>query len=164
MVYNMPIQKERDTRPFKPQIHQKRKRGQNWQNCGDRDRNRSFNRYRVSHRQNFKPNHRRPSQDRHIQNGHDNRRGSYRYQNYGTRGDNRDQGRDRVNYRRNFSNDWNSSRDRNRSRTRERTIRTLDFSLWQNIPVVRRQASMLYWALHQVWEQPSNTALYVLLS
>ena len=29
-------------------------------------------------------------------------------------------------------------------------IRTLAFSLWQNVPVVNRQAFMLYWALHQV--------------
>ena len=28
MVYNMSIQKEENDRPFKPQIHQKRRRGQ----------------------------------------------------------------------------------------------------------------------------------------
>ena len=32
MVYNMSIQKEGNNRPFKLQIHQKRRRGQNWQN------------------------------------------------------------------------------------------------------------------------------------
>ena len=32
IVYNMSIQKEGNNRPCKPQIHQKRMRGQNWQN------------------------------------------------------------------------------------------------------------------------------------
>ena len=40
MVYNMAIQKEENNRPFKPQIHQRKTRGQNSQNFGDRDRNR----------------------------------------------------------------------------------------------------------------------------
>ena len=110
----MSIQKEGDNRLFKPQIHQKR--GQNWQNFGDR--NRSFSRDRVSYRQNFRSNHRRQSEDRCTQNGCDHRRGSYRCQNYGSRGDNGD----RVNYRRDFSNDRNGSKDRNRSRTRERSL------------------------------------------
>ena len=65
MVYNMSIQKAENNRPFKPQIHQKRQRGQNWQNFGDGGRNRSFSRDRK--RQNFRPNYRRrQSQDRHI--------------------------------------------------------------------------------------------------
>ena len=38
-------------------------------------------------------------------------------------------------------------------------LRTFTFSLSQNITVVGRQAFMLYWALHQVWEQPNKTAL-----
>ena len=42
--------------------------------------------------------------------------------------------------------------------------RTLAFSLSQNITVVKRQAFMLYWALHQVWEQPNKLPLYMLLS
>ena len=117
MVYNMSIQKEGNNRSFKPQIYQKGKRGQNKQKFRDRDRNRSSSRDRVNYRQNFRPNYRRKSQDR-----WDSRRGNYRCQNYGTRGDSRDRGRDRVNYRRDFSNDRNSSRDINRSRTRERSL------------------------------------------
>ena len=39
MVYNMSIQKEENNRPFKPQIHQKKRRGLNRQNFGYRDRN-----------------------------------------------------------------------------------------------------------------------------
>ena len=46
MVYNMSIQKEENNRPFKPQICQKRGKGQNRQNFGNRDRNRSFSRDR----------------------------------------------------------------------------------------------------------------------
>ena len=42
MVYNMSIHKEDNKRPFKLQIHQKKKRGQNRQNFGDR--NRSYSR------------------------------------------------------------------------------------------------------------------------
>ena len=122
MVYNMSTHKEEKNIPFKPQIHQKRRRGQNQQNISDRDRNRSFSRDRSNYRQNFRPRYRRQSQDKHIQNGCDNRKGSYRCQNYGTRGDSRDRGRDRVNFRRDFSNDRNDSRDRNRSRTRERSL------------------------------------------
>ena len=38
MVYNMSIQKEDNNRPFKPQIYQKRGRGQNRQNFSDRYR------------------------------------------------------------------------------------------------------------------------------
>ena len=120
MVYNMYIQKEGNNVPFKPQIHQKRRRGQNWQKFGDKDRNRSFSRDRK--RLNFRPNYRRQSQDRHTQNGHDNSRGSYRCQNYGIRSDSRDIGRDRVNFRRNFSNDRNDNKDRNKSRTGERSL------------------------------------------
>ena len=41
MVYNMSIQKEENIRPFKPQIHQRKRRGQNQQNFCDRDRNHS---------------------------------------------------------------------------------------------------------------------------
>ena len=44
MVYNMSIHKEDNNRPFKPQIHQKKRRGQNRQNFGNRDRNRSYSR------------------------------------------------------------------------------------------------------------------------
>ena len=42
MVYNMSIHKEDSNRPFKPQIHQKKRRGQNRQHFGDR--NRSYSR------------------------------------------------------------------------------------------------------------------------
>ena len=41
MVYDLSIYKEDKNRPFKPQIHQMKRRGQNRQNFGDRDRNRS---------------------------------------------------------------------------------------------------------------------------
>ena len=37
MVYNMSIQKEGNNKSFKPQIHQKRRRGKNRQNFRDRD-------------------------------------------------------------------------------------------------------------------------------
>ena len=40
----MSIQKEENNRPFKPQIHQKKRRAQNRQNFGNRDRNRSYSR------------------------------------------------------------------------------------------------------------------------
>ena len=55
MVYNLSIQKEGSNRSFKSQIHQKGKRGQNWQNFRDRDRyrNRSFCGDRGNYRQNF---------------------------------------------------------------------------------------------------------------
>ena len=43
-------------------------------------------------------------------------------QNYVTRGNSRDRGRDKVNFRRDFSNDIHDSTDRNRSRTRERSL------------------------------------------
>ena len=59
MVYNISIQKKGNNRSFKPQIHQKRKRGQNQQNV--RDKYRSFSRNRVNNRQNFRPNYRRQS-------------------------------------------------------------------------------------------------------
>ena len=36
MVYNMSMEKEGNNRSFKPQIHQKRKRGQNQQSFRDR--------------------------------------------------------------------------------------------------------------------------------
>ena len=62
MMYNMSIQKEGSNRPFKPQIHQKR-RGQNRQNFRDRDRSKSSSRdranYRQNYDQNFRPNYRR---------------------------------------------------------------------------------------------------------
>ena len=48
MVYNMSVQKKGYNRPFKPQIHQKRRRGQNWQMFRDRDRNRSSSRDGVN--------------------------------------------------------------------------------------------------------------------
>ena len=35
----------------------------------------------------------------------------------------------------------------------------IDFSLEQNMLVVLRQVFILYWELHQVWEQPSITAI-----
>ena len=41
-VYNMSIQKEENSKPFKPQIYQKRGRGQDRQNFGNRDRSRMF--------------------------------------------------------------------------------------------------------------------------
>ena len=65
MVYNMSIQKEDNNRQFKPQIYQKRGREQNRQKFGNRDRNRSFSRDRQ--RQNFRPDYRGQSQNRHIQ-------------------------------------------------------------------------------------------------
>ena len=116
MLYNMSIQKKENNRPFKPQIHQKKRRGQNQQNFDDSDRNRSFSRDRQ--RQNFRVNYKRQPQDWHIQCGCDNRRGSYRCQNYGIRSDSRG----RENLRRIFTNGRNDSRDRNRSRTRERSL------------------------------------------
>ena len=54
MVYNMSIQKEEHSKPFKPQICQKRGRWQNKQHFGDRDRSRTFNSDRQ--RQNFRSN------------------------------------------------------------------------------------------------------------
>ena len=42
MVYNMSMQKEENTKPFKPQIYQKRGRGQNRQNFSKRDRSKSI--------------------------------------------------------------------------------------------------------------------------
>ena len=111
MVYHMSMEKERNNRPFKHQVHEKK----NQQNF--RDRNGSYSRDRANYRQNFRPNYRRQSQDR-----LGNRRGNYACQNYGTRGDIRDRGRERANYRRDISNDRNNSRDRNRSRTRERGL------------------------------------------
>ena len=80
------------------------------------DRNRSYNRDRQ--RQNFRPNYGRQPQNRYIQHGHDSRRGSYRCQNY----DNRSDSRDRGSFRRNFSIDKYDCTDRNRSRTRERSL------------------------------------------
>ena len=44
LVYNMSIHKEDNNRPFKPKSHQKKRRGQNRQNFGDR--NRSYSRDR----------------------------------------------------------------------------------------------------------------------
>ena len=40
----MSTHKEDNNRSFKPQIHQKKRRGQNRQNFGNRDRNRSYSR------------------------------------------------------------------------------------------------------------------------
>ena len=54
MVYNMSMQKEENTKPFKSKMYQKRGRGQNRQNFGDRDRSRTFNSDRQ--RQNFRSN------------------------------------------------------------------------------------------------------------
>ena len=61
MVYNMYIQKKENNRPFEPQIHQKKRRGQNRHNFGNRDRNRSNSRDRQ--RQNFRSNYMRQPQD-----------------------------------------------------------------------------------------------------
>ena len=72
MVYNMSIQKEENKRPFKPQIYPKRGRGQNRQNFSNR--NRSFSKDRQ--RQNYRPNYRGQSQNRHTQCGQHSRRGS----------------------------------------------------------------------------------------
>ena len=88
MVYNMSMQKEENTKPFKPQIYQKRGRGQNRQNFSNRDRCRAFN--GDKQRQNFRPNNTGWSQNRQC--GNDNRRGNYRHQNY-SRNDSRDRGR-----------------------------------------------------------------------
>ena len=120
MVYNMSIQKEENNRPFKPQIYQKRGRGQGRQNLSNRDRNRSFSRDRQ--RQNFRPNYRGQSQNQCIQCGNDSRRGNYRCQNYNNnRSDSRDRGR--QNFRKSFGND---NRDRSRSRERNLTPRGND--------------------------------------
>ena len=54
MVYYMSMEKKENSKLFKPQIYQKRGRGQNRQNFGNRDRGRTFN----SDRQNFRPNNR----------------------------------------------------------------------------------------------------------
>ena len=56
MVYNMSIQMEENSKPFKPQIYQKRGQGQNRQNFSDKDRSRTFNNDRQ--RQNFRSNNR----------------------------------------------------------------------------------------------------------
>ena len=56
MVYNMSMQKEENSKPFKPQIYQKRGRGQKRQNFGDRDRSSTFN--SDKQRQNFRSNNR----------------------------------------------------------------------------------------------------------
>ena len=63
------MQKEENTKLFKPQIYQKRVRGQNRLNFGNRDRSRAFNGDRQ--RQNFRPNNRGWSQNRQC--GNDNR-------------------------------------------------------------------------------------------
>ena len=42
IVYNMSIQNEENNRPFMPQKYPNGGRGQSRQNCGNRDRNRSF--------------------------------------------------------------------------------------------------------------------------
>ena len=90
MVYNMFIPKEENNRPCKPQIHQKKRRGQTNKMVEiGTEIDHSVDRGR----QNFRPNYRRQSQDRHTQNGCDNRRGSYRHQHYGIRSDSRDRGR-----------------------------------------------------------------------
>ena len=89
MVNNMSLHKEDKNRSFKPQIHQKKRRGQNRQKFSTRDRNRSYSRDRQ--RQNFRSNYRRQPQDR--QHGHDSRRGSYRHQNCDNRNNSRDRGR-----------------------------------------------------------------------
>ena len=45
MVYNLSVhRKDNNNRPFKPQIHPKKRRGQNRQKFGDRNRNRSYSR------------------------------------------------------------------------------------------------------------------------
>ena len=120
MVHNMSIQKEENNRQFKPQIHQKKRRGQNRQNFGNRDRNRSYSGDRQ--RQNFRSNYRRQPQDRQC--GCDSRTGSYRHQNHDNRNDSRDRGR--QNYRRNFSNDRYDNRERSRARERSLALRRND--------------------------------------
>ena len=55
-----------------------RGKGENRQNFSNRDRNRSYS--RDTQRQNFRPNYRGQSQNRHVQYGNDHRRGSYRCQ------------------------------------------------------------------------------------
>ena len=62
MVYNMSMEKKENRKPFKPQIYQKRGRGQNRKNFGNRDRSRTFNSDRQ--RQNFRPDNRGQSQNR----------------------------------------------------------------------------------------------------
>ena len=86
MLYNMSMEKKENSKPFKPQIYQKRGRGQNRQNFGNRDRGRTFN----SDRQNLRSNNRGRSQYRQC--GNDRRRGNYRHQNY-SRNDSRYRGR-----------------------------------------------------------------------
>ena len=86
LVYNMSMEKKENSKPFKPQIYQKRGRGQtDRQNFGNRDRGRTFN----SDRQNFRSNNRGRTQNRQCGN---DRRGNYRHQNY-SRNDSRDRGR-----------------------------------------------------------------------
>ena len=131
----MSIQKEENSRPFKPQIYPKRGRGQSRQNFGNRDRNRSFSRDRQ--RQNFRSNYRGQLQSRHLQCGQDNRRGNYRCQNYNNnRSDSRDRGR--QNFRRSFSNDY---RDRNRSGERSLTPRGNDNRRYANLGTRNRSNS-----------------------
>ena len=121
-VYNMSIHKEDNIKPFKPQISQRKRRGQYRQNFGNRNRNTSFSRDRQ--RQNFRPNYRRQSQDRCTQCGHGSRRGRYRHQNYDNRNDSRDRGR--QDFRRNLNNDRYDNRDRSRTRQRCLTPRRND--------------------------------------
>ena len=110
MVYNMSIQKEENNRPLKPKIYPKRRSGQGRQNFSDRDRNRPHSRDRQ--RQNFRPNYRGQSQNRHIQHGNDNRRGSYGHQNYNNNNRNDSTDRERQNFRRSFGYDRSRSRGR----------------------------------------------------
>ena len=86
MVYNISMEKKENSGLFKPQIYQKRGRGQNRQNFGNKDRGRTCN----SDRQNFRSNNQGRSQNR--QYGNDSRRGNYRCQNY-SRNDSKDRGR-----------------------------------------------------------------------
>ena len=44
------------------------------------------------------------------------------------------------------------------------TFNPINFSLEQNILVVSRQAFILCWELHQVWEQPSINAVILVVS
>ena len=83
------MEKKESSKPFKPQIYERRGRRQNIQNFGNRDRGRTFN----GDRQIFRSNNREQSQNRQC--GNDNRGANYRCQNY-SRNDNRDRGRQNL--------------------------------------------------------------------
>ena len=99
MIYTMSIQKEENNRPFKPQIHQRKRRRQNKQNFGNRDRNRSYSRDKdKTFRDSLKADNVDVIVAEEV----------------------------RQNYRRNFSNDRYDNRERSRTRERSLTPRRND--------------------------------------